>query len=260
MVRKIKNMVLVLAGGSYQWDRQEISCRETWANPLYNDPDTVFYFIRGDTAACFYEKGVTKNDEWFKHRTGMGIDQLKNAKVDIDHDTRTIKVDVPDHHSYSMFKFGLALREVYKHFEWDYLIRPNSGSYVNVNLLSKKLVDLPKEKMVYAVPVNHYGIQYGSGACFTLTADLSRKLNDNLDTLLKIGRETIYPDDAIIGHILSTPVTPASRKDVCYADIEDPAKKDTWFDPDCYHHYFMSTKDDRPHYKVHQKFCGDRSK
>lgn len=256
MIRDIKNLVLVLAGGSYAWDRQEIACRETWANPIYNDSDTVFYFIRGNTAACFYEKGVTRNDEWQKHRTGMSLEQLKSANVNVDHDTRTIEVDVPDHHSYSMFKFGMALRKMRKYYKWKYLVRPNSGSYINMNLLNRDLEKLPKNNLVYAVPVDHYGIRYGSGACFTLSEDLSIKLDNNLESLLKIGRETIFPDDAIIGHIINTSVIPAPRKDTCYSDILDPAKAETWFDPNCYHHYFMSTKDCRPHYKVHQKIHG----
>lgn len=253
-MKKISKMVLVLAGGGPQWDRQEISCRETWANPKFFDRDTLVYFVRGNTAACFYDKTITRNDDWENHRFGMSTEQILNAKVELDHHTRTIHVDVPDGHAYSMFKFGAALLELRKHYEWDYLVRPNTGSYVNLNVLSEDLKHLPKHNLVFSLPTNHWGIEYGSGACFTITNDLSEKLVQNVPKLIDIGRRTIIPDDAIIGSILMATVVPAMRADVTYDDI---LEGDDWFKPDHHHHYFMSTKDDRLHYHVHRKFYGE---
>jgi hypothetical protein len=254
MSKKINKMVLVLAGGGYQWDRQEISCRETWANPSINPEDTKVYFIRANAAACFYDKGVERNDNWQSHRYGKDIHGVMSSRIDVNHDTRTIFVDVADGHAYSMFKFALALQEIRKHFEWNYLVRPNSGSYVNLNVLDMHLDALPKQNLVYAHPINHWGIEYGSGSCFTLSKDLSDVLIANTATTIAYGLQTIMPDDAIIGKILNKPVTHAHKVNVDYNDM---MQGDSWFDPKHHHYWFRSTQDDRPHYIVHKKFYGD---
>lgn len=253
MTEKINKLVLVLAGGGYQWDRQEISCRETWANPTINSEDTKVYFIRGNAAACFYDKGVERNDNWQSHRFGKGLSEIMSSAVDINHDTRTIFVDVPDGHAYSMFKFALALQHIRKHFEWNYLVRPNSGSYVNLNLLDRLLDPLPKNNLVYAQPINYWGIEYGSGSCFTLSSDLSDMLIDNTPTVISYGLQTIMPDDAIIGKVLNKQVTAAVKVDIQYNEM---VSDDSWFNPNHYHYWFKSTKDEKPHYLVHRKFYG----
>lgn len=257
MTEKINKLVLVLAGGGYQWDRQEISCRETWANPTINPEDTKVYFIRGNAAACFYDKGVERNDNWQSHRFGKNLTDMMNSSVNINHDTRTIFVDVPDGHAYSMFKFALALKHIREHFEWNYLVRPNSGSYINLNVLDQKLRQLPTETLYFGYPCRHHGLLYASGSCFTVSSDISDLIISKTEQLIFDGISTILPDDALIGKILSEKTLHyADRIDITYDQM---LKNDDWFDSNNYHYWFMSTKDERPHYLIHKKFYGLRS-
>lgn len=253
----LHKLVMVIAGGTYNYDRQEISCRETWANEMVHDRDTKVFFVRGIQAP----------------KTSMSVDQILASKVDVGHDTRTILVHVPDGWAYCSFKQLLALRELSKHYTWDYLVRPNTGSYVNLQVLTKDLERLQKKNLVYSVHNVYAGIHYGSGACFTVTSDLSEKLLMRLEDAVNIQMSNMVADDVLMGWIMGGDIVDAPRIEVNRINpfpgtptgpyhtpqgtpigpqvSDDPQ---TWFDPNVYHYYFGSSQTDKAHYRIHRLF------
>lgn len=264
--QKINKLVLVLAGGNYKWDRQEISCRETWANPLYYPTDTKVYFVRANTDPCAYDMKMqdinsqSKNPfdatpNWKQHMRQKSLEEIMSASVDVDHITRTIFVDVPDGIIHGSLKLMMAMREISKYYSWNYLTRTHSGSYVNLNLLDQQLKLLPSQKLAYGPPGFTGTYWFASGSCTSFSSDVSDLLIENIKTIISIQLSTAgYEDGLVFGSFinkLGIPVTPSKKIDI---DHPKMMVDSSWFDKNCYHYYFIHTKDARPHYIIHKKF------
>lgn len=239
---KLKKLVLVLAGGDALYDRQEISCRETWANPSCYGEDTRVFFVRGNP-----------KDESEEHRLSKTTDELYNSSVVVNELSRTVTVDVPDGTRHLLFKCILAMNALKCRYDWEYFVRPNSGSYVNLNVLDESLNRLPKSKLVYAQENQYNGCKYPSGACFTMTKDLTDLLLQNDRKIIDYQRNTGQYDDVLLGLFLRQDITIAPRIDITYDRMMGTTN---WFDPSCYHYYFMHSKNENPHYIVHNMFMG----
>ena len=261
----INKLVLVLAGGNYKWDRQEISCRETWANPDFYSKDTKVYFVRANTDPCAYDMKMqdfnsqsatplAATPNWKNHMRSKSVDEMMNSLVSINHDTRTIFVDVPDGIVHGLIKLMLAMKEMSKYFTWNYLVRPNTGSYVNLNILDQHLSQLPNTNLVYGPPGFTGKYWYASGSCTTFSSDVTGVFIEHSREIIQKQLETGDYEDGILGFYTNqfNYVIIGSRKiDVTY-DLM--LLYDDWFDSTCQHYYFVHTKDDRPHYVVHKKF------
>lgn len=240
----LRKLVIVITGGTYNYDRQEISCRETWANPAFHSKDTKVFFVRGLPSP----------------RDSMSVPQILSAKVDIGHETRTVLSLVPDGWAYCSFKQMLALRELSKHYTWDYLVRPNTGSYVNLNLLDEMLDGLPKSDMMFAVRGEFMGIPFGSGSCFTVTSDLSDKLLASVNQAVHIQMNNMISDDVLMSKIMGGTIISAPRIEVGRMSPQGPLgpqvtdDPSTWFDPRVHHYWFASSQTDKAHYAVHRLF------
>lgn len=280
-MKQIKRMVLVLAGGSYIYDRQEISCRETWANPRFYDEDTKVYFVRMNVDPKMYERKPERNlndvmwvksDEFKSISKNVNIDEAINYGVTIDHDTRTVFVDGPDGYFMLMIKSMLAIRELRKVYKWDYLTRSITANYINLNLLAGDLdrVFGPAEnntRGVYACinrePPGH-GLIYPSGACFTLSSSLTDDLIECLPDMIRFQKEDPEGrglwDDMTYGMFLGQ--LGATYRDAPRIGINpnDPTtinSSQTWFKPNCYHYLFsdlFGPENVRIHYQVHKLF------
>ena len=264
-------MVLVLAGGNYKWDRQEISCRETWANPLFYREDTRVYFIRANTMPCAYEKNMQDinsqspnpfiaTPNWKEYMRSKTVDELLNSDVSVDHVTRTIFVDIPDGIAHGLLKLMLAMRKMEEYYEWNYLVRPNTGSYVNLNVLDNDLTMLPKEKLVYGFTGFNGKFRYATGSCSTFSNDVSQKFVSNIKDMIKTQLDTADYEDNIFGFYTNAfgyDVINATKIDVTYDRMMVDS---SWFSPQYYHYYFVHTKDDRPHHVVHRMSYTERTK
>lgn len=261
----INKLVLVLAGGNYKWDRQEIACRETWANPMFYSTDTKVYFVRANTDPCAYNmmmqdinsqspNPLASTPNWENHMRSKTVEQMMNSSVTVDHDTRTVFVDVPDGIKHGLIKLSLAMREMRKHYNWNYLVRPNTGSYVNLNLLDRYLEKLPKTGLVFGPAGFHENYWYASGSCSTFSSDVTDKFIDNCEEMIRVQWETGGYEDNIYGlytNKFGFSVIGSPKIDVEYSKMIHDS---SWFDPNCYHYYFLHTKDDRPHHLVHRNF------
>lgn len=261
----INKLVLVLAGGNYKWDRQEISCRETWANPMYYSNDTRVYFVRANTDPCAYDMRMqdinsqspnpfAATPNWKEHMRSKTVEEMMSSKVTVDHDTRTIFVDVPDGIVHGLIKLSLAIREMSHHYTWNYLVRPNTGSYVNLNLMDQYLNTLPKTGLVFGPAGFNGKYWYASGSCSVFSSDVSDRFNECCREMIEMQLDTGGYEDTIYGlysNKFGFTVTGSPKIDVQYDRM---IVDDSWFDPRCYHYYFLHTKDDRPHHIVHRKF------
>jgi len=261
----INKLVLVLAGGNYKWDRQEIACRETWANPLYYPEDTKVYFVRANTDPCAYDirmqninsqspNPFAATPKWKDYMRSKSVDEMMNSVVTVDHDTRTIFVDVPDGIAHGLIKLSLAMKAMTKYYTWNYLVRPNTGSYVNLNLLDQYLQVLPKNGLVFGPAGFHENYWYASGSCTTFSKDVTELFNQHCRDMIQTQIDTAGYEDNIYGvycNKFGFKITGAPKIDVDYSRM---MIDDQWFHPNCYHYYFVHTKDDRPHHFVHRNF------
>jgi hypothetical protein len=267
MKTNIHKLVLVLAGGNYKWDRQEIACRETWANPLYYETNTKVYFVRANTDPCAYDMRMqdinsqstdplAATPNWKQYMRSKTVKELLSSSVTVDHNTRTIFVDVPDGIKHGLIKLSLAMREMSNHYTWNYLTRPNTGSYVNLNLLDLYLEKLPKKGLVFGPAGFNKTYWYASGSCSTFTSDVTDLFIENCEEMIEMQWETGGYEDNIYGIYTSKfgfPVVGSPKIDI---DYQTATSGSSWFDPRVFHYYFLHTKDDRPHHIVHKHFYG----
>ena len=104
--------------------------------------------------------------------------------------------------------------DMVKNFDFDYLVRTNSSSYVDKKMLYKKLSSSPKEKFVSAVIGNHNGLEYPSGAFFILSRDIFDNIVNTENSLNLDGH---FVDDVCLGEFLQNfnyKISEMSRFDV----------------------------------------------
>jgi len=142
-------------------------------------------------------------------------------------------------------------------FEFDYIYRPNCGSYVNLSILNGIANELPSKNLYFGTKSNNENLPaYASGAGFMISRDLAEKIVSNKDKI-------VYPhdgqcfvmDDVSIGaaltEVFNVEITDAPRVDVTYEALKSVAFV---FEPSCYHYYFRHTIDPRCFHEVHKYF------
>jgi hypothetical protein len=83
-------------------------------------------------------------------------------------------------------------------FDFDYIFRTNSSSYVDKKLLKEYLKDKPRNNFYSAIIGNHNGISFGSGCGYFLSRDLVHFLIDHKNEL-----DLTLIDDVSVGKLLS---------------------------------------------------------
>jgi len=118
-----------------------------------------------------------------------------------------------------------------KDFEFDYLVRTNSSSYVDKQMLYSFLMDRPKEKFVGAVIGMHGNIQFASGALFMLSRDIFNEIieNENIINLQS------YSDDVCLGEFFKIKNIPITNKDIDRFDVVTNVNSENI--PNNYFHY-----------------------
>ena len=204
---------------------------------------------------CYSLKMVPDDTEVFYiygHRTGITI-PTDNYKIDED----CFYHDSPEHPSkMNVIKKTLSFFEYcYNNKDFDYILRPNCGSYVSLPLLKKHIFqnNFPKEGMYCGITGNHAGIRFVSGACTLISRDIIGLIVKNKDTIMSYGRTLM--DDVAIGKFLihdSKIITPhgALRRGITLSGI---LSDNFEINNDCYHYYFLRTRDPRCFHELHKK-------
>jgi len=109
-----------------------------------------------------------------------------------------ILTDVPE----SLINCGNKSIEAFKlisNMDFDFILRTNSSSYIDKNLLKLHLENKPKNNFYSGILGNHFGIPFCSGSGFIISKDLVHLLIDNEEKL-----DFSLIDDVCFGEFLSS--------------------------------------------------------
>lgn len=124
-----------------------------------------------------------------------------------------ILTDVPE----SLINCGNKSIEAFKlisNMDFDFVLRTNSSSYIDKNLLKLHLENKPKNNFYSGILGNHFGIPFCSGSGFIISKDLVHLLIDNEEKL-----DFSLIDDVCFGKFLSSngiPLINSYRFDLTY--------------------------------------------
>lgn len=137
--------------------------------------------------------------------------------------------------------------------DFDFLVRPNCGSYLNMPELLKHIEGLPETGVYSGVTSTDTSLPiYNSGSCFVLSKDVVRLLVDNKEKIRMSGTPGFVMDDVSIGECLSLlgilPGKQILRHDATFEELKN-------FDyADMKHqYYFRHSIDPRCFRLVHEK-------
>jgi hypothetical protein len=155
--------------------------RTTWANHALRPPDTHVLFYYGESPST-----TVRDDE--------------------------IYFPLPEGYDYIICKTMAFFEHALKHIPFDYLLRTNCSSYVDLAGLKKHLSDKPRSKYFSAVIGHENGRPFASGAGYVLTPDL-------VELAVKHRQKVDFPhcpDDVILSNLLQdlgATIIPARRQD-----------------------------------------------
>lgn len=146
--------------------------------------------------------------------------------------------------------------------EFDYIYRPNCGSYINLDILCKIANTLSNKELYFGKKsLNKKLPAYASGSGFMISRDLVEKivLNKNRIIYPHHGHRFVMDDvsiGAMLTEIFNVDITDAPRIDTNYEAIKS---ENFVFDPTCHHYYFQHTIDPRCLYEIHKYFLNHNS-
>jgi hypothetical protein len=225
-----KTVVVVLSNEGPTYGPMVQGVRDTWAKEI---PENM---------KVFYNYG----DQYLKDRN---IDEIPKGACAIDGiDGDILACNAPENYGFLMIKTICAFRSLLEVDEdWDYLVRPNCGSYVHLENLQKFLSDKARTKL-YCGHTGEWdgrpGLKYVSGSCMIFSRDVIQLMVDHMEEIHYDGRTGIM-DDVAIGEILKKyGVLPTEGKRVSVI-LETIREK---FDPEAYHYHYSSTQQPACHY------------
>jgi hypothetical protein len=194
----MKILISVLSLDQEPYITLENKIRETWLIDAKNAGiDVVFYYGSLDK--------ISEGDRLF-FPTGEGWSQINNK-------------------TYLMFKY------IKENFDFDFVFRTNSSSYVKIENLINFLKDKPLKGYYSAMlGQRHEDIHFGSGCGYTLSRDLVEYIVDN-ETLWNFN----LPDDVAVADILNNiniSLSEGFRFECGDHHLEDP----TLIDSEHYHY------------------------
>lgn len=103
-----------------------------------------------------------------------GVDELK-----VDND----KIFLPQEEGFiNMGKKTILLLEyILQNYEFNYIFKTNTSSYIDLNLLNEYIIDKPKENLYSGIVGNHNGIEFVSGCGVLLSKDMVELFVNNKD-------------------------------------------------------------------------------
>ena len=154
----------------------------------------VLSYLDGGIYTKFFE---TQNESWNSIEV-EGVDTFfmvgNNNEDTID--GNLIKTNVRE----SLYNCGLKTIkafELLKDYEYDYIFRTNSSSYVDTQMLKDYLQDKPRTNFYSGIIGNHHGIHFASGSGFIVSKNVV-----DLVLLKKEYWEHRFIDDVALGFLL----------------------------------------------------------
>ena len=167
-MKKVKIIILVLSykddGGIY--DRFQKSQSETWAGVPYSDTETFFFYGDSD------ENKIVGDKIYVTVNSGLWSCGLKTIE---------------------------SLKLINNNFDYDFLFRTNSSSYVDKQVLSDFLDGKPKRNYYAGHSSYDQGVHYVSGSGIILSKDLVDIIIENQNEI-----DGNLMDDASFAKILNS--------------------------------------------------------
>ena len=225
----------VEAGSSY--GAMVEACKKTWHK---NTPDNFNIFsVFADSYDFLWVKNNIKPDE---------------CKL-VDND---IIVNITESRATLLKKTILGLEFLLNNYEFDYVFRPNCGSYINLNNLNKYLKDKPLKKY-YDGPKSridwYENIPYSSGSCMIFSRDVAELLVNDKDNM----EYRCIDDTTIAIHLHKNNISLYTEKiwstsgaDPFRLPVGTVEELNEKFNKDIYHYYFQHTINPNLIYRCHE--------
>jgi hypothetical protein len=130
-----------------------------------------------------------------------------------------------------------AFDYILQNFEFDYIFRTNTSSYVDINLFLEKIKNKSKNNIYEGEKIFYNGIEYASGCGYLISKDVSRLIVKNKDQW-----DHNLPDDVAISKLLSKFNIFCKTADLWNMNIPEIAKKQIPLD---YFHYRCKCDENR---------------
>jgi hypothetical protein len=222
---------------------------------LANDENGYDEMVQAARDTCY--KNIPEEFEvFYLYARRNGIDIPKNG-IKIDGDT--FYSDYPESKPDLIIKTFDFFKYCLENKDFDYIFRPNCGSYLSLPLLKEFIVNnkLPKDNVYLGCPGVHNGVAFVSGSGFLISKNLVKIIVENEDLVNHLSTLHGNHDDVTIGSLLmgefGVKATPgALRKHVVLSDI---IHDDFVIDDKCYHYYFLRSKEPRCFHEIHKRLC-----
>ena len=179
-MKKVKTIILVLSyhdnGGIY--DRFQKSQSETW-DSIYH-PETETFFFYGNSI----ENKIVDNKIYVKVEEDLWKCNLKTIE---------------------------SIKLINSIFDYEYLFRTNSSSYIDKNTLNNFLSDKPIKNYYAGHSARDQGVHYVSGSGIILSKDLVEIILENQNTI-----DLNLMDDASFAKILNSRGIFPTQVDRCF--------------------------------------------
>ena len=167
------------------------ACRDTWAIP--DEEVDVFYIYGHRNGIDFPEDGkkIKSNERyWPDGGAGDGFLPLDITEKNAPFATGDcIYSDTPEGRENIYYKTIDGFQWLLENVEFDYVLRTNCGTYVDLELLKEFLKGIDKKDNIYGGSVEHYSnshnphqpavIKFASGSAFLASRNLIKDLVDN---------------------------------------------------------------------------------
>jgi len=134
---------------------------------------------------CYVDKGEHEMLAETSKQT-MGLTATDDVKIWYVWGQGRTKADTNDfitsHHEDrgAVLKKTLAFLQHYQYEDFDYILRINDGSYIDIPNMLAFLKDKPKEKFYCGIPGNVVNIDFASGSGFFLSRDLVKLMMEHI--------------------------------------------------------------------------------
>ena len=251
-------------GGGRSYKPMIEAIRNTWASSP--PPDVKVYYIYG------HREGV----EFPKNSKYREVDETywpDNKRLDVTRKRYPFAIgdciysDTPEGRENLYYKCLDGFEWLLENEDFDYLVRPSAGSYVDLRLLKQGLDNLGIKDNIYAGSVGMYDnthnhvrnpdqprvIKFASGSCFIASRNLIRDLvskRDTIDPVRSPYEEATIVDDLTFAkhftHDMGAEVMVFQKFEMTAVSEATPAVKNYL---QC---YFRHTIDPELHYAVHR--------
>jgi hypothetical protein len=228
---------------------------------LANDEDGYDKMVQAAKDTCY--KDIPEEFEVFYlygRRSGVNI-----PKDYYKLDGNDFYYDFMEARRFLLIKTVAFFEYCYYNEDFDYIFRPNCGSYISLPLLRDFILEkqLPKEDLYFGSAHGSPPPYYVSGSGILLSKNLIQSIVENKESLIydgdvhvnMDGKQVPMIDDISIGTFLyeSLGIVPTPGALLEFVNLETLLNDNSFVDGKCYHYHFQATREPKCFYEVHNR-------